>query len=357
MLVSCNSGFSGGGVVSCNDGSFNTVVCSALGCSSTEVPHSDHDGSGSISGSTGNTVLVTCSSGYNGGGMATCGSDGSFNTLTCSANSCVATEVANSDYGLSGSITGTTGQVIHVTCDKGYSGGGNAFCSSDGMFSSVVCNVVQTSIPTEATSTPVSTDPPTSNPTDIPNDTQGSSQEGQEIGDAFGSQSEANLLPVFDGIAESTGLSNVLVMCLGIFLVLFIFVCICVCTWKIKQQKSRSSHLNMLRRNQRQSMEFDSVALANLAIIPGNEIVSSRKNASHPHLEKSLNTSHKVDVSLISSQPVLPKPTLIPSLPKLPIGWKELTTENKEVYYWNTETNETSWTHPAKLESNIWDVI
>ena len=55
------------------------------------------------------------------------------------ANACTATEVANSDKAADDSITGTTGQVVVVTCDAGYNGSGNATCQKDGVFTMVTC--------------------------------------------------------------------------------------------------------------------------------------------------------------------------------------------------------------------------
>jgi hypothetical protein len=54
---------------------------------------------------------VTCNAGYSGGGTSSCGTSGTFNSLTCTANSCTPTEVSNSNFDATGSITGVTGQV------------------------------------------------------------------------------------------------------------------------------------------------------------------------------------------------------------------------------------------------------
>ncbi|SVA39923.1 uncharacterized protein METZ01_LOCUS92777, partial [marine metagenome] len=54
-------------------------------------------------------------------------------------NSCTATEVANSNYSVTGSVTGTSGGVVAVTCDTGYSGGGNWTCGTDGTFTGTSC--------------------------------------------------------------------------------------------------------------------------------------------------------------------------------------------------------------------------
>ena len=71
-------------------------------------------------------TTVTCDTGYSGGGIATCGTNGKFNTLTCVANTCSPTQVTNSDKAAANSITGKTTQTVTVTCDTGYSGGGIA---------------------------------------------------------------------------------------------------------------------------------------------------------------------------------------------------------------------------------------
>jgi hypothetical protein len=63
-----------------------------------------------------------------------CLADGSFSIVTCDANICPTTEVANSDKAATGSIMGVTGDVVGVTCDAGFSGGGTATCETDGTF-------------------------------------------------------------------------------------------------------------------------------------------------------------------------------------------------------------------------------
>ena len=55
------------------------------------------------------------------------------------ANTCTSTQVANSDYAAAGSIFGTTGQAVAVTCNAGYSGSGTATCSTGGTFNVVSC--------------------------------------------------------------------------------------------------------------------------------------------------------------------------------------------------------------------------
>ena len=91
-----------------------------------------------IIGTTGQSVAVTCNAGYAGSGTATCGTNGQFNTISCTANTCTpAGNVTNSNKASAGSITGTTGQTVTVTCKLGYSGTGTTICQTNGAFSSV----------------------------------------------------------------------------------------------------------------------------------------------------------------------------------------------------------------------------
>ena len=85
-----------------------------------EVANSDKAATGSMTGATGDTVTVVCNVGYGPGGAATCETTG-FSAVTCAANTCAATEVANSDKAATGSITGMTGEEVDVACNPGYS--------------------------------------------------------------------------------------------------------------------------------------------------------------------------------------------------------------------------------------------
>ena len=139
--MTCNAGYTGGGTATCSTGgTFNALTCSANTCTATNVANSNKAASKSITGKTSQTVTVTCDTGYTGGGTATCGTNGQFNTLTCAANTCTAAgNIVNSDKAASGSITGTTGQTVTVTCDTGYSGGGTATCGTNGAFNTLAC--------------------------------------------------------------------------------------------------------------------------------------------------------------------------------------------------------------------------
>ncbi|ANS04372.1 hypothetical protein [uncultured Mediterranean phage] len=142
VTVTCNDGYGGGGTWTCgDDGNFSGTICSASACTPTQVANSDKAGAGhgGISGNTGDTVEVQCDDGYTGGGTWTCLANGDFSGNTCTAGSCTATQVANSDKSSAGSITGNTGDTVTVTCDGGYTGGGTWTCGGDGNFSGSQC--------------------------------------------------------------------------------------------------------------------------------------------------------------------------------------------------------------------------
>ena len=144
VSVTCNAGYSGGGTATCGtNGRFNTLACAANTCTATgNIANSDRKATGSITGTTGQTRTVTCDTGYTGGGIATCGTNGQFNTLTCSGNSCTAVNVANSNKAAIGSISGTTSQTVTVVCNVGYTGGGTATCGTNGAFNTLTCTAL-----------------------------------------------------------------------------------------------------------------------------------------------------------------------------------------------------------------------
>ena len=141
VTVNCNDGYTGGGTWTCGaNGQFTGTGCSAGSCTGTAVANSDKSGAGSITGDTGDTVTVNCNDGYTGGGTWTCGANGQFTGTGCSAGSCTATAVANSDKSAAGSITGNTGNTVAVTCNDGYTGGGDWTCGANGQFTGTGCS-------------------------------------------------------------------------------------------------------------------------------------------------------------------------------------------------------------------------
>merc|ERR1711964_773218 len=101
----------------------------AKACKATQVANSDKASAGSITGSAGDGVKVTCKSGFAGSGVAYCKSDGQFTTVTCKkAGTCKATQVAYSNYAKSGSISGGEGKTVTIKCSSGYVGGGKMVC-------------------------------------------------------------------------------------------------------------------------------------------------------------------------------------------------------------------------------------
>ena len=103
------------------------------------MANSDYSGTDSLTGNEGDTVAVTCDTGYSGSGTATCTS-GSFNTVTCSADACSQFAVENSDRTISNPIDGYTGDTVQVVCDTGFVGGGTTTCQTNGVFSDVACD-------------------------------------------------------------------------------------------------------------------------------------------------------------------------------------------------------------------------
>ena len=82
---------------------------------------------------------MTCEAGYFFSGDVICGADGLWSSMvSCTARvSCTTTQVDNSDHAAVGCISGYTGDVIRVSCDAGYAGGGDAMCGADGQWMSL----------------------------------------------------------------------------------------------------------------------------------------------------------------------------------------------------------------------------
>ena len=116
------------------------VDCSPNTCNSTQVAFSDRSEEGSITGTTGDMVTVNCDAGYGNFEVAECQSNGGFTTVTCVAQPCQPTQVAFSDFAGTGSITGVTGATVAVTCNDGYSGSATTTCGENGQFSVVECS-------------------------------------------------------------------------------------------------------------------------------------------------------------------------------------------------------------------------
>ena len=130
-------------------------TCAANTCTPTQVPNSNKADTGAITGTTGSTITVLCVKAYNanGGGTATCGTDGTFNTLTCTAwatcsqgsfVSVVATPTNDvtctaCDDGLSRAATLSTDVETLNYCDWCKTGLGKASGSSGGTSSHISC--------------------------------------------------------------------------------------------------------------------------------------------------------------------------------------------------------------------------
>ena len=98
----------------CNGKEANGFACTANSCApSGGMANSDHSGAGSITGVTGDTVAVTCDAGYSGGGDVTCGTAGTFSEdVTCAAPvSCQGPDGTVVDSGHSHTFTCPTGKV------------------------------------------------------------------------------------------------------------------------------------------------------------------------------------------------------------------------------------------------------
>jgi hypothetical protein len=57
----------------------------------------------------------------------------------CAASNCAATQVINSDKAAAVSLMGVTADIVAVTCDPGFHGGGNWTCGNDGIFAGSSC--------------------------------------------------------------------------------------------------------------------------------------------------------------------------------------------------------------------------
>jgi len=140
---SCSAGYNliGDENVHCNlDGNWGPYpTCEAQSCNAIEIENSDF--SNSIVGNTDDIHVVTCQNGYTENDQSRIQTlkcdgntmtfrrvltDGSLaNVLQCVANDCTPTFHLNSDKSVAGSIVGTTGEIVTVTCNPGYTNDGN----------------------------------------------------------------------------------------------------------------------------------------------------------------------------------------------------------------------------------------
>ena len=127
---SCNTGYSvfGANPITCNgvassDSTWSAAAatCIANPCTSTQVAFSNKAALNSISGVTAVAVIVTCNAGYSGGGTATCGTGGTFNTLTCRANTCTCPSgTATVATGTGGTLCEANNTVDCSACNPGF---------------------------------------------------------------------------------------------------------------------------------------------------------------------------------------------------------------------------------------------
>jgi len=148
--VMCDAGYTGSPLaLTCQlSGSWTSQTgCSANSCTPTSISNSDKAASGSVTGTTGQSVVVACDMGYSGSGTVVCESTGAFSTLACnqdspSSTACASASIPHSDKASVDSISGTVGQSVVVTCDPGYYGSGSVTCESTGFFTSLTCNLI-----------------------------------------------------------------------------------------------------------------------------------------------------------------------------------------------------------------------
>ena len=76
-------------------------------CPATQVDNSDKAATDSLTGIIDASVTITCDPGWSGSGTTVCGTNLQWSTIpVCSAKSCAATQIANSDKAETNSITG-----------------------------------------------------------------------------------------------------------------------------------------------------------------------------------------------------------------------------------------------------------
>lgn len=140
LYVTCDSGWYGDGYATCQtDATWSKPTCSAGTCPSTQVDFSNYATANSITGTVGGKTTVTCNQGYSGGGDMTCMSDLTWSSVTCTAIECATSSVPDSDFSAPGSIAGRTTDTVAVTCNDGYFGSGSVTCQSNQLFTTMEC--------------------------------------------------------------------------------------------------------------------------------------------------------------------------------------------------------------------------
>lgn len=87
--LNCNPGYQINGsdnfTIHCNNSVVTSPVdhCEPVQCNPSSVPNSNYSTTNSIQGTTGTTVNVTCNTGFTGGGTVTCEPNGLFSNVTC----------------------------------------------------------------------------------------------------------------------------------------------------------------------------------------------------------------------------------------------------------------------------------
>ncbi|XP_052279115.1 sushi, von Willebrand factor type A, EGF and pentraxin domain-containing protein 1-like isoform X5 [Dreissena polymorpha] len=141
--ISCETGYNltGSGTSTCgSDGRWKNTshTCTPVDCGRLTVPQHGHVSQNATS--YGSTATISCETGYNltGSGTSTCGSDGRWNNTsqTCTPVDCG--RPTTTQHGHVSPSTTTYGSTATISCDTGYNltGSGIATCGSDGRWNS-----------------------------------------------------------------------------------------------------------------------------------------------------------------------------------------------------------------------------
>ena len=101
---------------SCESEDHSNLLCHK--CAPTKVPNSDKAETDSILGNRGDSVTVTCNTGWSGTRVTVCGADHQWSPVVdCTINMCAATKVANSDKATTASLTGMFRYIENYSID------------------------------------------------------------------------------------------------------------------------------------------------------------------------------------------------------------------------------------------------